>query len=114
MRTLVLALSLFLGAPLARAERDPGSDEALLAFVRARARTLNTCVEIAEDGRSAKGNVNLEVQPDGNVSAVTVDDTVPHGVARCVAGRIRLWRFPSFDGSARKLSYALVFVSAAP
>jgi hypothetical protein len=119
-RILVLVVTL-VGASAfapARAHASPAPpasmararDDAQTAYLRVRLRTLLGCFALAGASGRAKGNLSVEVQPVGEVSDVVLEGPLPASVVACVAGRVRGWRFPPFDGQARRLRYSLVFV----
>ena len=82
----------------------------MAAAMRAHARTLSSCYQLAADARAGKGLVSLQVHPGGDVSDVTLDSSFSDEVARCVLKRVRAWRFTAFDGAPRKVSCSVVFV----
>jgi hypothetical protein len=91
----------------AGASEDP---EAMAALMRARVHSLWGCYSLAE-ARVAKGRLDVEVQPGGDVSQVTVDDRYPLAVAQCLVHRVRTWKFPAFNGEPRRVTWSLVYVA---
>ena len=74
---------------------------AQLSAVVARSKgMLQRCYTAASAGGVLRLDVDLEVQPSGDVSNVDI-----HGedseVGACIARTVRLWRFPSADGATR-------------
>jgi len=67
------------------------------------------CYLLAE-ARVNKGTLDLEVQPGGEVSRVTVDERYPEAVSRCLAHKVRAWKFPAFNGEPRRVTWSLVYV----
>ena len=83
----------------------------MASLMRARVHSLWGCYQLSES-QVNKGRLDLEVQPAGDVSRVTVDDRYPLAVSRCLAQRVRAWKFPAFIGEPRRVSWSLVFVAA--
>jgi hypothetical protein len=107
--TLVGTAPAFAHSPPSTAARDRAREDAQTAFLRSRLRSLLGCFALGGAMR-AKGNLSVEVQPPGDVSDVIVEGGLPASVVTCVASRVRAWRFPPFDGQARRLRYSVVFV----
>jgi hypothetical protein len=84
-------------------------DEPLAQFMRSRAHSLVGCYEL-DDLSAKKGSLQLEIQPDGEVTSVTIEGGLPQPVSSCVMKRVRAWKFPAFRGPPRQLSWSLVFV----
>jgi hypothetical protein len=79
--------------------------------MRSRVHTLWGCYHLGEP-RVDKGRLDVEVQPGGEVSRVTVDERYPQAVSQCLSRRVRAWRFPPFRGEPRRVTWSLVFVAA--
>jgi hypothetical protein len=84
--------------------------EATAALMRARVHSLWSCYSLA-DARVDKGRLDVEVQPGGEVSQVSVDERYPLAVARCLSQRVRGWKFPAFSGEPRRVTWSLVYVT---
>ncbi len=82
----------------------------MATLMRARVHSLWGCYHLAES-RVDKGRLDLEVQPGGEVSRVTVDERYPLAVSRCLQRQVRAWRFPAFSGEPRRVTWSLVFVA---
>jgi hypothetical protein len=85
-------------------------DATMASLMRARVHTLWGCYTLGEP-RVDKGRLDVEVQPGGDVSQVTVDERYPLAVARCLSRRVRAWKFPAFSGEPRRVTWSLVFVA---
>jgi len=103
---------MLVGAPVYAHSRPLRSDDAQTVYLRGRLRTLVGCFALAGDSARSKGHLSVEVQPVGEVSDVVLEGPIPATMVSCVAARVRAWRFPPFDGQARRLRYSLVFVGA--
>ena len=82
----------------------------MAALMRVRVHSLWSCYSLAE-ARVDKGRLDVEVQPGGDVSEVTVDERYPLAVARCLSQRVRAWKFPAFTGGPRRVTWSLVYVT---
>jgi hypothetical protein len=80
-------------------------------YVRKRVRSLSSCYEMF-DPSSDKGLIRIEIQPDGDVSHVSVEARSTSGLERCLTQRMRGWKFPAIGAEPRRLTYSLVFVAA--
>jgi hypothetical protein len=83
-------------------------DEVLAQHMRTRVHSLVGCYEL-EELAEKKGRIELEVQPDGEVSGVTIEG-VPQPVSSCVMNRVKTWKFPPGRGGPRRVSWSLLFV----
>ncbi len=114
VRPIPLCLALSLGtipAVLSGGSAMAGeSEESMAKLVRVRSKSLSVCYALDDSDVTRKGQLAVEIQPGGEVSAVTIDDSLPARVAGCVAQRIRTWKFPAFIGEPRKLRWLLILV----
>jgi hypothetical protein len=99
-------------SPVAEARSRNLTTDSLVAVAQAQSRSLISCYERSGEARLPKSHVELEVQPGGAVSDVSIQGALPPEVAECVEARMRTWHFPRFAGAARRLSYSLVFVAS--
>jgi hypothetical protein len=95
----------------------PLSDEDALRIVRGRMPDMMACYQLAlRNGSttSAKASVDIEIAPSGRVTASRVDAPafVGTGLAACIDARLRATPFPPFVGSAKRLSYPVLFVDS--
>ena len=105
VRPILLCLALSLGG--ARAGEP---EESMATLVRVRSKSLSVCYALDDADVTRKGQLAVEIQPGGEVSSVTIDESLPAQVAGCVSQKIRGWKFPAFIGEPRRLKWLLVLV----
>ena len=98
MRPILLCLALSLGSAVAD---EP--EESMAKLVRLRSKSLSVCYALDSSDVTRKGQLAVEIQPGGEVSAVTIDASLPTQVAGCLSQRVHTWKFPAFVGEPRTL-----------
>lgn len=91
--------------PVDRKSLDQG---AITAVINARKKSVSICYEQSLRGREdlrGKLEFKVTVQPDGSVGRVSVVTTAFKGskLGRCIADKIKDWRFPRFEGEAQQV-----------
>jgi hypothetical protein len=104
VRPILFCLAFSLGGSFASEE------ESMATLVRVRSKSLSVCYALDDSDVTRKGQLAVEIQPGGEVSSVTIDESLPAQVAGCVQQRVRSWKFPAFIGEPRHLRWLLVLV----
>ena len=84
------------------------SDEAIRRTVDARKQSVKICYEQSLRGQqslSGKLEIRVRVEPSGQVSKTSIDTAQFRSsrIGKCIADKIRNWRFPPFEGEAEEV-----------
>ncbi|MEM1025678.1 MAG: AgmX/PglI C-terminal domain-containing protein [Myxococcota bacterium] len=84
------------------------SDEAIQRTVNARKQSVKICYERSLKGQGGLGGkleVRVRVEPSGQVSKTSIDTPQFRSsrIGKCIADKIRDWRFPPFEGEAEEV-----------
>jgi len=84
------------------------SDEAIRRTVDARKQSVKICYEQSLKGQQSlrgKLEIRVRVEPSGQVSKTSVDTPQFRSsrIGKCIADKIRDWRFPPFEGEAEEV-----------
>jgi predicted Zn finger-like uncharacterized protein len=89
------------------------SEKAIQATINARKRSVQICYQRvlkAQDSLRGKLEITVRVEPSGRVSKSVVQTPKFRGsrIGRCIADKIKEWRFPAFEGEAQEFSVPFV------
>ncbi len=91
--------------PVDRKNLDQAS---IAAVINARKKSVSICYEQSLRGREdlrGKLEFKVTVQPSGDVGRVSKETTAFKGskLGRCIADKIKDWRFPRFEGEPQQV-----------